>query len=76
MVGGSVKQVVKLQSGIASEKAKEIVKFIKDQKIKVQPMIQGEQVRVQGPQIDDLQATIAFLRKKDFGIDLQFVNFR
>ncbi|HTL71076.1 MAG TPA: YajQ family cyclic di-GMP-binding protein [Candidatus Eisenbacteria bacterium] len=76
MVGGSVKQVVKLQSGIVSEKAKEIIKGIKETKIKVQPMIQGEQVRVQAPKIDDLQATMAYLRKTDFGIDLQFVNLR
>lgn len=76
MVGGSVKQVIKIKSGIESEKAKEIVKYIKELKLKVQPQIQGEQVRVQAPKIDDLQATIGSLRQKDFGIDLQFVNFR
>lgn len=76
MVGGSVKQVATLQNGISSEKAKEIVKSIKDMKLKVQPQIQAEQVRVQSLKIDDLQAVIAAMRGKDFGIDLQFVNFR
>ena len=76
MVGGSLKQQVKLQSGIPSDKAKEIIKFIKEMKIKVQPMIQSEQVRVQAVQIDDLQAVMQALRKKDFDVDLQFINFR
>lgn len=76
MVGGSIKQVVKIQSGIPSDKAKEIVKFIKDLKMKVQPIIQSEQVRVQAVQIDDLQAVMQALRKKDFDVDLQFINFR
>ena len=76
MVGGSVKQVITIQSGIPSEKAKEISKDIKELKIKVQTQIQNDQLRVQGPKIDDLQAVIAFLRKQNFEIDLQFVNFR
>ncbi len=76
MVGGSVRQVITIQNGIPSEKAKEIVKYIKDLKIKVQPMIQAEQVRVQAVKIDDLQATIAALRPKNFELDLQFINFR
>ena len=76
MVGGSVKQVITIQSGIPSEKSKEIVKTIKDLKLKVQPQIQAEQVRVQGAKIDDLQAAIQSLRQRDFGLDLQFVNFR
>ncbi|MBI4432024.1 MAG: YajQ family cyclic di-GMP-binding protein [Candidatus Omnitrophica bacterium] len=76
MVGGSIKQVVTLQSGIPSEKAKEISKAIRDMKIKVQPQIQGEQVRVQGPKIDDLQAVMSALRQMNFDVDLQFVNFR
>jgi hypothetical protein len=76
MVGGSVKQVITLQNGIPSDKAKEITKAIKESKIKVQAQVQGEQVRVQSPKIDDLQAVIAFLRKQDFGLDLQYVNFR
>jgi uncharacterized protein YajQ (UPF0234 family) len=76
MVGGSVKQVITIQNGIVSEKAKEITKFIKETKLKVQAQIQGDQVRVQAPKIDDLQAVIGQLRQRDFGVDLQFVNFR
>ena len=76
MVGGSVKQVIKLQSGIPSDKAKEIVKAIKDLKMKVQPMIQSEQVRVQAVKIDDLQSVMTYLKQHDFGIDLQFNNYR
>ena len=76
MVGGSVKQVITIQNGITSEKAKEIVKFIKDLKLKVQAQIQNDQVRAQAPKIDDLQSVMGLLRRQDFGIDLQFVNFR
>ena len=76
LVGGSLKQVVALQNGIPSDKAKEINKAIKELKLKVQATTQGEQVRVQAPKIDDLQAAIAALKQMDFGIDLQFVNFR
>ena len=76
MVGGSVKQEITIQNGILSDKAKEMVKSIKETKIKVQAQIQSDQVRVQAPKIDDLQATIAYLKQKDFGVDLQFVNFR
>ncbi len=76
MVGGSVKQVVTIQNGIPSDKAKEIVKSIKESKIKVQAQIQEDQVRVQSPKIDDLQSTIGYVKQKDFGIDLQFLNFR
>ena len=76
MAGGSVKQVVTVQSGLVSEKAKEIVKAIKEMKLKVQPQIQAEQVRVQSVKIDELQAAIAALKQKDFGVDLQFANFR
>lgn len=76
MVGGSLKQVVKIQSGIPSDKAKEIIKYIKDLKLKVQPSIQSDQVRVQAPKIDDLQAVIGTLRKAEFDVDLQFINFR
>lgn len=75
-VGGSVKQVVTIQNGIPQEKAKEIVKFVKDLKMKAQVQVQSEQVRVQAPKIDDLQRIIQTLKKQDFGIDLQFVNFR
>jgi uncharacterized protein YajQ (UPF0234 family) len=73
---GTVRQVVRIQQGIASEKAKEIVKAIKDAKLKVQAAIQGEQVRVSGKKKDDLQAVMALLREKDFGIALQFTNYR
>lgn len=73
---GSVRQKVTILQGIASEKAKEIVKTIKESKLKVQVAIQGEQVRVTGKKRDDLQAVIALLREKDFGIALQFTNFR
>ena len=76
MVGGSVKQVITIQNGIPTDKAKEITKSIKEMKWKVQTQIQNDQVRVQAPKIDDLQAVIAFLKQKDFSIDLQFVNFR
>ena len=75
-VGGSVNQVVTVQSGIPADKAKEIVKAIKDAKMKVQASIQSDQVRVQSLKIDDLQTAIALLRSKDFGLDLQFMNFR
>jgi uncharacterized protein YajQ (UPF0234 family) len=73
---GTVRQVVTIRQGIASEKAKEIVKAIKDSKLKVQVAIQGEQLRVSGKKRDDLQAAIALLRGADFGIPLQFTNFR
>lgn len=76
MIGGSVKQVITIQSGIPSDKAKEIVKSIKESKIRVQAQIQEDQVRVQSPKIDDLQATIVYVKQKDYGIDLQCINFR
>ena len=76
MVGGSVKQIIKIQSGIPSDKAKDVVKYIKELKMKVQPQIQSEQIRVQAVKIDDLQALIAALRQKNFDVDLQFINFR
>jgi uncharacterized protein YajQ (UPF0234 family) len=76
MVGGSVKQVITIQSGLTPEQAKEIAKSVKELKLKVQAQIQSDQVRVQGAKIDDLQGVIAFLRKKDFAADLQFLNFR
>ncbi len=74
--GGTVRQTVKIQQGIPIEKAKEVVKFIKDAKIKVQASIQGETVRVSGKDRDVLQETIAALKAKDFGIDMQFDNYR
>jgi cyclic-di-GMP-binding protein len=75
-LGGTVRQVAKIQSGLAPEKAKEITKAIKDSKLKVQAQIQGEQVRVQSKIKDELQSTIALLKSKDFGIDLQFTKYR
>lgn len=72
----SVRQEVTLQQGIATEKAKDIVKAIKDSKLKVQASIQGDLVRVAGKDRDTLQEAIALLRGHDFGIDMQFTNFR
>ncbi|MGI8787845.1 MAG: YajQ family cyclic di-GMP-binding protein [Pyrinomonadaceae bacterium] len=74
--GGTVRQTVKIQQGIPIEKAKEIVKYIKDAKLKVQASIQGETVRVSGKDRDTLQDVIAQLKAKDFGIDMQFDNYR
>ena len=73
---GTVRQVVTIQQGIETEKAKEIVRAIKDAKLKVQAAIQGEQVRVSGKKRDDLQSVIALLKDKDFGLPLQFSNYR
>lgn len=74
--GATVRQKVTLQQGVPVEKAKDIVRFIKDAKHKVQASIQGDLVRVSGKDRDTLQGVIAAVRQKDFGIDLQFVNFR
>ena len=74
--GDKVKQVVKVRNGIASEDAKKIQRLIKDSKLKVQAAIQGEQVRVTGKKRDDLQEAIAALRGKEFGMPLQYNNFR
>ncbi|HEX8338938.1 MAG TPA: YajQ family cyclic di-GMP-binding protein [Pyrinomonadaceae bacterium] len=74
--GGTVRQHVAIQQGIPSEKAKEIVKFIKESKLKVQAAIQGDTVRVTGRDRDILQDVIAQLKTKDFGINMQFTNYR
>ncbi|MDA8228110.1 MAG: YajQ family cyclic di-GMP-binding protein [Desulfitobacterium hafniense] len=74
--GDTVRQEVKLVQGISQDKAKQINKVIKDSKIKVNASIQGDQLRVTGKDKDDLQAVIALLRQQDFGIDLQFTNYR
>ena len=74
--GQSVRQKVTLQQGIPGEKAKEIVRLVKDSKKKVQASIQGDTVRISGKDRDDLQAIIALLRGKDLGVDLQFTNYR
>ncbi len=76
MGGMKVKQVAKLQEGIPTEKAKEIVKLIKESKLKVQASIQGEELRVTGKSRDDLQSAMQLVRGHDFGADLQFGNFR
>lgn len=70
------RQQITIKQGIATDIAKNIVKFIKDKKLKVQGAIQGEQVRVTGKKRDDLQEAIALLRKEDFKLPLQFDNFR
>jgi cyclic-di-GMP-binding protein len=74
--GGTVRQKVTMQQGIPIEKARDIVKAIKDSKKKVQASIQGDLVRVSGKDRDALQEIIALLRNKDFGIDMQFTNYR
>lgn len=73
---GAVKLTVDIQEGIDREAAKKIVKAIKDSKLKVQPAIQDDQVRVTGKKIDDLQEVIQMLKSKNFGIPLQFINMR
>jgi cyclic-di-GMP-binding protein len=74
--GSSVRQKITLQQGIPSEKAKDIVRVIKDAKKKVQATIQGDTVRITGKDRDTLQEVIALLKGKDFGIDMQFTNYR
>lgn len=74
--GDMARQTVKLQQGIPSEKAKEIVKFIKNMKIKVQASIQDDQVRVTGKNKDDLQDVMTALKAEDMGIAMQFTNYR
>ncbi len=74
--GSTVKQEITLQQGIAIEKAREIVKVVKDSKLKVQASIQGDFVRIAGKDRDTLQSVIQILRAKDFGIDMQFTNYR
>ncbi len=74
--GGTVRQHVAIQQGIPQEKAKEIVKFIKDSKAKVQAAIQADVVRITGKDRDTLQDIIAKLKAIDFGIDMQFTNYR
>ena len=77
IAGGLVKRTVSLQQGIPIEAAKEIVKFLKDQKLKkVQASIQGDQVRVSSPSKDELQGAMQLLRGHDFGVELQFGNYR
>ncbi len=74
--GAIMRQVATLQQGIPVEKGRDIVKAIKDGKLKVQASIQGDQLRVTGKSRDDLQSCIQLVRSQDFGIDLQVGNFR
>ncbi|SHK03151.1 YajQ family cyclic di-GMP-binding protein [Propionispora hippei] len=73
---GTVRQVIKIKKGIDKETAKLVVAAIKESKLKVQPQIMDDQVRVSGKNKDDLQNTMAKLKQMDFKVDLQFVNFR
>ena len=75
-ISGVAKQTVSIQQGVPQEKARDIVKVIKETGLKVQPQIQGDEIRVFGKKRDDLQAVIQMLREKDFGVALQFTNYR
>jgi hypothetical protein len=74
--GGTVRQRIEVQQGIPMDKAKEIVRLIKDTKLRVQAQIQADQVRVYGKNRDDLQAIIRMLREQELGIEMQFTNYR
>jgi cyclic-di-GMP-binding protein len=74
--GGAVRQRIALQQGIPPDKAREIVRLIKDTKLKVQAAIQEDQVRVSGKNKDDLQKIIGIIRDRDLGIAVQFTNYR
>ncbi len=74
--GGRAKQEIKLKQGIDSDRAREIVKLVKEAKLKVQAQIMGDQVRVSGKKRDDLQAAIQAIRARDLDLPLQFINFR
>jgi len=75
-LGGTAKQKITMQQGIPIEKARDIVKLIKTSKKKVQASIQDDLVRISGKDRDTLQDVIALLRQQDFGIDMQFTNYR
>ena len=74
--GGMVRQSIRIKQGIEADVAKKITKDIKESKLKVQTQLQDDQVRVSGKKIDDLQAVIALLKSKDYGVELQFSNFK
>lgn len=74
--GGMVRQSIRVKQGIDAEVAKKITKDIKNLKVKVQAQLQDDQIRVSGKKIDELQAVIAFLKGQDYGVELQFSNFR
>lgn len=73
---GAVRQVITVESGITKEKAKDIVAAVKAMKLKVQAQMMDDKVRVTGAKKDELQAVIQLLKQQDFGVDLQFINFR
>jgi len=74
--GDTIKQTIVLRQGIPSEKAREMSRLLRESKIKITSQIQDDQLRVVGAKKDDLQAAIALLKQHDFGLDLQFVNYR
>jgi len=74
--GGLAKQTITVQQGIDTDKARQIVKIVKDSKLRVQSQIQGDQVRVSGKKRDDLQAAIQLLKVQDLSLPLQFINYR
>ncbi|OHB28654.1 MAG: YajQ family cyclic di-GMP-binding protein [Desulfuromonadaceae bacterium GWC2_58_13] len=74
--GGAMRQRIAIVQGVATEKGKDIIKFIKESKLKVQAQFMEDQVRVSGKKIDDLQEVIQAVKAKDFGIELQFINMR
>lgn len=74
--GGTARQTLKINQGISTEKAREIVKYLKDMKVKAQSSVQGEQVRVSSKSRDTLQDIIQAVKEHDFGIPLQFTNYR
>ncbi len=75
-LGGTLRQLVTLKQGIAQEKAKQMTAAIRDAKIKVKAEIRGDELRISGAKKDDLQAAIQLLRDKDYGLELQFINYR
>jgi uncharacterized protein YajQ (UPF0234 family) len=74
--GDALRQVVSLQQGLSSERAKDIVKLVKDMKLKVHSEIRKDQVRVRGKKLDDLQSVIQMLKGKDFDFHVEFINYR
>lgn len=74
--GSTVRQLATLQQGIPTEKGKEIVKIVKNSKLKVQSEIQKDQLRIRAKKKDDLQSVITLLKEKDLGIHVEFVNYR
>jgi hypothetical protein len=74
--GGNINQEIEIATGIPKDRAKELVRLIKDMGLKVQPQIEGEKVRVFSPKKDDLQTIITSLRKIDFPVALSFINYR